>query len=448
MVPIGSITSPLARGYPARLLAVGLLSLGAVALTQPDWQSWSGFWHQGPYPYAFADSATSPNQQTLEQSISFYQGRIQQNPTEGLDQATLANLYIQMARATRNDSWYLLAEKAAQQSLANLPFENAGATLALAQIAEAQHDFDTAVALAESVGSPDALGLVITAKLALGQVEEAASLANSLAEQYPSLGSLTLRALTHEAQGRDELALNDFERAIAAEEPANTAGSAQTRVFLGRFHARRGEYDIAQALYREALQIVPDYPLAHLQLAELATVKGHYRTAKGHYRAVGGGLALHGLARIEALRGRPRTQAWAVAEAELRRSIAGNALGHRRELAHLLLERGDPEDVAEAVTLMETEAANRRDAETLHLLAWAQQEAGQPLAAQQAMREALDSGLRSAEMTYRAGEIELALNHSAQAEQFFHQAAEINPEFNPKTRQRLGLVRQNERLLP
>ncbi|MGB3203105.1 MAG: tetratricopeptide repeat protein [Nodosilinea sp.] len=448
MVTIGSITSPLARGYPARLLAVGLLSLGAVALTQPDWRPWSGFGPQGPYPYAFADAASSSNQQTLEQSISFYQGRIQQNSTDGLDQAALANLYIQMARATRNDSWYLLAEKTAQQSLANMPFENTGATLALAQISEAQHDFETAVSLAESVGSPDALGLVITSKLALGQVDDAASLADALAEQYPSLGSLTLRALTHEAQGHDELALAGFKAAIAAEEPANTVGSAQTRVFLGRFYVQRGDYKTAQALYREALQIVPDYPLAHLQMAELATVNGHYRRAKHHYREVGGPVALHGLARIEALRGRPETAAWAVAETELRRSITDNALGHRRDLAHLLLERGNPDDVAEAVTLMTTEAANRRDAETLHLLAWAQQEAGQLLAAQQVMREALDSGLRSAGMAYRAGEIEQALGHSAQAEQFFRQATEINPAFTPQTRQRLGLVRQNERLLP
>ncbi|WP_194022022.1 lipopolysaccharide assembly protein LapB [Nodosilinea sp. LEGE 07298] len=417
-------------------------------MTQPDRQYWSGLWHQSLYNYPFSGSVSSQNQHTLEQSISFYQGRIQQNPADGLDQAALANLYIQMARATRNDSWYLLAEKAAQQSLAKMPFENSGATLALAKIAEAQHDFETAVSLAESVGSPDALGLVITSQLALGQLDDAANLANALAEQYPSLGSLTLRALTHEAQGRDELALADFKAAIAAEEPANTAGSAQTRVFLGRFYAQRGDDKTAQALYHEALQIVPDYPLAHLQMAELATVEGHYRTAKHHYRAVGGAIALHGLARIEALRGRSETAAWTVAETELRRSIDSNALGHRRDLAHLLLERGDPADIAEAVTLMETEATNRRDAKTLHLLAWALQEAGQLSAAQQVMREALDSGIHSAGMAYRAGEIELALGHSAQAEQFFRQVAEINPAFNPQTRQRLGLVRQNERLLP
>jgi hypothetical protein len=70
-------------------------------------------------------------------------------------------------------------------------------------------------------------------------------------------------------------------------------------------------------------------------------------------------------------KGETVTEAWKVAETELRRNVEGNALGHRRDLAHLLLERGAPDDVEEAVALMKTEAAQRRDAETLNLLAWA-----------------------------------------------------------------------------
>ena len=201
--------------------------------------------------------------------------------------------------------------------------------------------------------------MVISKSIALppGRGYAAAAIADSLAEQYLSLGSLTLRALTHAAQGQDPQALEDFQRAIAAEEPTDTAGSAQTRVFLGRFYAQRGDYKTAQGLYREALEIVPDYPLVHLQMAELATIKGQYRTAKYHYQAVGGPIALHGLARLQALQGRPANEAWDSAEQELRRTIAGNAFGHRRDLAHLLLERGDPADREEAVALMEAESA-------------------------------------------------------------------------------------------
>ena len=444
MVSFKAVTPRWGRAYIAGFLGLGLLSLGAIALSQ---SAWLDPWPAGEYGYAFPGSLESQGQRKLEQSISFYQGRVQQNPTDGLDQAALANLYIQMARATRLESWYLLAEKTAQQSLVNLPFSNDGAVLALAKIAEAQHDFKTAIGLAESVGNAEALGLVITAKLAMGQVAEATALAEELVDQYPSLGSLTLKALAHEAQGQYELALEDFQRAIAAEEPDSPAGSAQTRVFLGRSYAQRGDYKAAQALYDEALKIVPNQPLAHLQLAELATVQGQYRRAKHHYHEVGGPTALHGLARVQALQGQTVTEAWKVAETELRRNVAGNALGHRRDLAHLLLERGAPGDVEEAVALMKTEAAQRRDAETLNLLAWALVEAGQLPAAQQAIGEALDQGVRNAGIAYRAGEIEAALNRPAQAEQFFRLAIAIDPTFTPKTRQRLGLTRQNERFL-
>ena len=77
--------------------------------------------------------------------------------------------------------------------------------------------------------------MVISKSIALppGRGYAAAAIADSLAEQYLSLGSLTLRALTHAAQGQDPQALEAFQRAIAAEEPTDTAGSAQTRVFLG-----------------------------------------------------------------------------------------------------------------------------------------------------------------------------------------------------------------------
>ena len=160
-------------------------------------------------------------------------------------------------------------------------------------------------------------------------------------------------------------------------------------------------------------------------------------------RRLGGPIALHGLARLQALQGRPADEAWDSAEQELRRTIAGNTFGHRRDLAHLLLERGDPVDREEAVALMEAESAQRRDARTLDLLAWALMEAGRWPEAQQVVREALDHGVRNADLAYRAGDIAAARQDPEQAEQFFRLAMAFNPTFSPQTRQRLGLIPQN-----
>ncbi|ASC71914.1 hypothetical protein XM38_028680 [Halomicronema hongdechloris C2206] len=395
---------------------------------------------ESPHPYPFSLTEGTRGEATIERKIAFYEGRIQRNPGDGLDRAALASAYLEMAHATGDDRWYLLAEQSAQQSLANLPFSNDGAVLVLAEIAEAKHDFAEAIRLAEQASGEDALALIVTAKLAMGEVAAANATAETLVNLTPSLGSLTLRALTRVAQGDREGALRDFQQAIAAEEPADPSGSAWARTLLGRFYAQQGDHDLAEPLYREALVIDPNNTLARLQLAVLKTRLGHYRAAERHYAQVNDPVALHGLARVRSLRGVATTDAWDTAESALREHIDENALGHRRDLAHLLLERGHGEDVPEAIALLQTEVQNRRDAATLDLLAWALTRGDRWQEAQQVIQEALDHGIRDAGIFYRAGVIEAALKHPQQAERYFQQAQEADPTFDDQVRHRLGLV--------
>ncbi|MGB3614123.1 MAG: tetratricopeptide repeat protein [Elainellaceae cyanobacterium] len=396
-----------------------------------------------PHPYPFLSALNDENQKTLERSISFYQGRIQTSPDDGLDRAALANLYIQLARITENEDWYLTAEQLAQESLANLPFNNNAALLALAKIASARHDFTEAIRLSEQATGEDAIAIAIAAKLAMGKVSEAAAEAQTLVDRHQSLGSLTLRGLVHSAQGDDDRAMEDFQQAIASEEVSEPRGSAQVRTFLGEIYLNQGEPILAKQLYREALQIVPDYPLTYIHLAELELVMGDFRAAEGYYERVGTSEALHGIARARALQGKAGDEAWDVAEAALRQKLDSNSTGYSRDLAHLLLERGDSADVAEAIALMETEVTRRRDVKTLDLLAWALTRANRWKDAQGVMQEALDHEIQDAAIAYRAGEIELALDNSDRAAQLFQLAQSIEPGFNHQSRQRLGLVAQN-----
>jgi tetratricopeptide (TPR) repeat protein len=139
-----------------------------------------------------------------------------------------------MARATGEGCWFLLAEQAAQRSIADLPFDNKGALLVLARIAEARQDFVTALRLAKQVGSDneDAITLEVTSHLARGKVSEANAAAEALVNRIPNLGSLTLRALVRESQGRDAEVLQDYRQAMAAEEPGEVAGSARARYWV------------------------------------------------------------------------------------------------------------------------------------------------------------------------------------------------------------------------
>ncbi|MEG4589337.1 hypothetical protein QUA54_29590 [Microcoleus sp. MOSTC5] len=407
------------------------------------------------YRYHFSESLrNNPNQkEAIQQEIAFYQQRLAVDSRSGLNRAALAGVYLKMARATGEGGWFLLAEQAAQRSIADLPFDNKGALLVLARIAEARHDFATALRFAKQVGfdNEDAIALSVTSHLATGKVSEANAAAEALVNRIPNLGSLTLRALVRESQGRDAEVLQDYRQAMAAEEPGEVAGSARARSLLGRFYARRGQFVQAKALFLEALRLVPRYPLALIYLADLETRQGNYREAEGYYSKVSaysGGVATvfdrtvdRGMARVKELEGdaiesrRLRDKA----EAGLRQEQVSGGFGHRRDLASLLLEKGRSQDVAEALALMQEEVKIRRDAVTLDTLAWALSAAGEWQKADRVMAEILRSGIRDAGMFYRAGAIARTLGKDAESRAYFQKSKEIDPSFDDLSRQALGL---------
>ena len=408
------------------------------------------------YRYHFSDVLrNNPSQkEALQQEIAFYQQRLAVDSRSGLNRAALAGVYLKMARATGEGGWFLLAEQAAQRSIADLPFDNRGALLVLARIAEARHDFPTALRFAKQVGfdNEDAIALAVTSHLATGKVSEASAAAETLVNKLPNLGSLTLRALVREAQGRDAEVLRDFREAMVAEEPGEVGGSARARSLLGRFYARRGQFVQAKALFLEALRLVPRYPLALIYLADLETRQGNYREAIGYYSKVSaysGGAATvfdrtvdRGMARVKELQGdaiesrRLRDKA----EAGLRQEQVSGGFGHRRDLAGLLLEKGRSQDVAEALTLMQQEVKIRRDALTLDTLAWALSSAGEWEKADRVMAEILRSGIRDAGMFYRASAIARTLGKDAESRAYLQKAKEIDPSFDVRSAKALGLA--------
>jgi len=445
------------------LIVVPLVGMVVVNLS-PNWRFISdNFSNKSPenldanYRYHFSESLrNNPNQkEAIQQEIAFYQQRLAVDSRSGLNRASVAGSYLKMARATGEGGWFLLAEQAAQRSIADLPFDNQGALLVLARIAEARHDFATALRFAKQAGfdNEDAIALSVTSHLAMGKVSEANAAAEALVNRIPNLGSLTLRALVRESQGRDAEVLQDYRQAMAAEEPGEVAGSARARSLLGRFYARRGQFVQAKALFLEALRLVPRYPLALIYLADLETRQGNYREAEGYYSKVSaysGGVETvfdrivdRGMAGVKDLQGdaiesrRLRDKA----EAGLRQEqVSGSGgFGHRRDLASLLLEKGRSQDVAEALALMQEEVKIRRDAVTLDTLAWALSSAGEWQKADRVMAEIVRSGIRDAGMFYRAGAIARTLGKDAESRAFFQKSKEIDPSFDDRARQALGL---------
>lgn len=402
------------------------------------------------YRYRFERAPRGAVLQALESEIAFYQERLSRDPRGGLDLAALAGAYLKMSRATGDLTWLLLAEQTAQRSLASLPFQNSGALLVLAKVAEARHEFGEAIRLARRAGGSDGPAIVVTSMLATGQVDEASKVAELLVRAHPGLGSYTLRALVAMSQGRDDAAVEDLNRAIASEEPGEVGSSAWARTLLGRLQYRRGRLTEARSLYLETLRILPQYPLALVNLAELEMRLREYRKAEDHLTQVVNitraspnvydHAVLRGLARVKALQRDHRAAArfWNEAEARLRQDVTSGQFGHRRELARLLLERGRREEVDEALRLIRMEVQVRHDAETLYVLAWALSEQGRSLEAREAMREALRWGVRDAKLFYRAARIEEALGRRAQALTYLASAMGTDPTFDEHVRRIQG----------
>jgi tetratricopeptide (TPR) repeat protein len=403
-----------------------------------------------PYRYPFEQPQRSQATQQLMQEIAFYRQRLQLDPESGLHRALLAQTYIAMARATGETSWYLLAEQTAQESLAKLPFSNDGALLALARVNLAKHDFPQAIQMARQVtDTASALPTLIAANLAIGETPLAHQQAETLANQSPSLSAFTLRGLTQFAQGQDQQAIADFQRAIDQEEAGEAGGSVYVRTLLGRLYLKRGKLDVAEQLYRESLRVLPNYEPALLNLAELQVRRGHYHAAQKTYDrfffvarqapTTYDHTALRGIARVHALQGNPQaaTQWWERAEARLRQEMS--TFGHRRELAQLLLERGRPQDLQEALILMKAEVKLRRDAETWSTLAETLGRLGRWAEAKQALRSALASGVRDAGLFRQMGQIESHLGQQKAVQRWMQRATEVDPTYDARAENAQGL---------
>lgn len=445
------------------LLSIGLpITSIALIATQPSvWLQVESFQNHAfssleePYRYPF-DQALTANRSSiapLQQEIAFYQTRVRQHPDRALEQAALASAYLRMARLTGEENWYLLGDQTAQKSLATLPFDNSEALSVLARVAEARHDFEAALKLAKQIPNlTEALPIQVSSNLALGKLEQANQAAAQLVDLTLSMNAFTLQALVKTAQGDDQAALQNFQYALEVEEAGELSNSARTRTLLGRFHYERGQLQLAGDFYREALRILPNYPPALLNLAQLELRQGNYRAAERRYiqattlsqgATLFDPLILRGRAQIKAAQGN-RAEAeviWTEAETLLRQSVANSSfsLGHRRDLARLLLERGRSEDIAEAISLMETEIKLRRDAGTLSTYASALAKAKRWTEAGKVIQAAIDSGIRNAEISHQAATIAQALGNTAQANTYRQKVEQIDPKFDDNAHRAVNL---------
>jgi|SRR6185295_17155579 len=406
--------------------AAAAVTIAACTLGWPDSSGSEERSRVAPYRYPLATAADS------DADLAFLQERVARSP-EGLDLAALAGACLKKARKTGQLRWIEEAEAAARRSLQALPVCNPGATLALAHAAQMKHDFAGSIALCAEVlrdrpRDSRALSLKATALLALGRLDEAILAADALLDRAPISEHLALRAVILAARGEEREAIHDFRKAVALEEPGDAEGSAWLRAMWARLAMQRGRTDEAEDLLRESLRVRPYLPLALGLTGDLELDRGSFdgadRAYASAYQGSGDPVFLARRARVKQRRGD-------AAGAEELHSAAEKALressGHRLQLAQLLLDKATPEAAREAWSIAESEAAARRNAETLETLARAGVATDRLREARAAVREALRSGVLDARLHELAADIETRLGCASRAEMHRSAAKEIHP---------------------
>jgi tetratricopeptide (TPR) repeat protein len=364
---------------------------------------------------------------------------LRRHPLDARAHHRLGDAYVQKARETGDAKYFSLAEDALRKALAIAP-ASSGAVRHLAYVLYSRHAFQEAAAEAEKAIALDpadshAHGILGDAQLEVGQYAEAERTYERMAALDLDLYALSRRSGLRSVRGEVEGAIGDLERAIddgkAAGRPAEAIAWAQWQ--LATEHWNVGRLEAAEAGYQAALATYPGY---HRALAGL----GHVRAAQGRDAEA---VALYRRAieivpqpdYVTALgdlhtrmgQGDEARRQYALVEHIGRLSALNQAL-YNRELALFYLDHDLKLD--EALALARRELDVRRDIYAHDLLAWALYKNGQADAAREAMAQALRLGTRDARLFYHAGMIERAVGNGGAAARYLRLALDTNPHFH------------------
>ncbi len=348
------------------------------------------------------------------------------------DLGELADLYVRRAMLAGDVEDYKRAEDMARRSLALRASPN-GAGIVLAKVASARHDFRKAIEIAREATriKPTAgtFGLIASAELALGELGEASAAAESAVALGATPASFLTRALVLQAQGRDAEAAFDFVQAVKVETYGDPEEAARTRALWGRFLLRRGELAGAALVINEALRIIPGDPLALAQAAELSLRRGKLPEARADFEQAFAASRqmryLIDLARAQELSHdlAAATSSRAQVEQLVRRDLAENGLGHQLDLVEILVDRGTPADLKEAVTLAQQEVERRPSADTRFQFARALWRSGARADAATQIHAVLATGAHDARFYELAARVEGGLRGAMYA----REAARLDP---------------------
>ena len=350
-------------------------------------------------------------------TIRLLEARLAADPDNPIVLGQLAKRQLTLALRTREHEDAHAAE-ASYRQLARLQPGSTSAWIGLGRALHERHRFDEALGVARRAAEIDpqaapVLALLCDIHFAMGHYAEAEAIAAQLG-RTPSLSTLAREAQLRAVRGRVDEARTLLRHAIerGRSEGASARDLAQLHFLLGELAREHDHPDEARGAFRNALERDPDNDAARVGLAKVDAAAGRTQDAIGALTTLAekSPQPTHWIALAQALeragRAREAETWWMHTQSDFEADLAVGDVGHLREYALLLIERGRAE-AAVAPALRDLDEV-RRDLGALETAAWALHSAGRSEEALAPMGAALRIGSRRSALVLRAAAIRAA----------------------------------------
>ncbi|MEA2299024.1 MAG: hypothetical protein QOF77_1960 [Solirubrobacteraceae bacterium] len=388
-----------------------------------------------PAPGSSLGLALRPGQTTSEQ-IAVLQAAAAARPGDAEVLASLGLAYYQRVRETGDFSFYARAEGVLDHAVRSQP-TNLTATVGLATVALARHDFRGGLRYSERARQLDPRGVqgyagMVDGLVELGRYREAGRALQRFVDLRPGLPAYARVSYFRELHGDLAGAIDAMSYAVSAggEAPENVA---YVETLLGDLRFLSGGAAAARTAYLRALAGVAHYVPAEVGLAQLDAAAGRLPAAIAGLRDAVARLPLPqyvvALGEDELAAGRPAAarRDFAIIGVE-ERLLRANGVNTDVDLALYEANHGDP---ARAVALGRRAWGQAPSVRSADALGWALTRAGRPGPGLGWARRALSLGSADPGFLYHAGIAARASGHRGEARADLERALARNPRFSP-----------------
>ncbi len=384
-----------------------------------------------------AEEAPAMLAPTSADALSMYEARAMDNPESADAQAILGHAYLEHVRVSGDPTYYNLAERSFERTLALDP-NYVDALVGMGQLAAARHEFRTAIEWAERARERNpyrapALGVLVDSYVELGEYELAVETADAMGQLRPDLSSYARISYLRELYGDVEGAIEAME-AAAQTSVRGTEASSWTHTQVGNLYFNKGDWESAELKYAEVIAVDPTYAYALAGKAKVMGARGDLDAAIAIYRPLVERMPIvefaWTLGDLYTANGENdlAQQQYDLVEV-IQQLNAGAGMNVEMELAAFAAEYSDP---SEAVALAEAAYTARPSIYGADAYAWALYHAGEIEKAAEISQQALRLGTQDATLYYHAGIIALASGNEEIGHTFLQTALDTNPAFSFK----------------